>query len=206
MSGYGLARLSVVKAKLGITVSTNDTTIKNAILSASAAMENETARKLARAGYSNEVYTAYQRTVRLYLKNYPVETLTSVKFGTTTQTLSSFTLVSANDAAYLTSSVGWNTSDSGIKISYTAGYDTRGWDTALEQIESGDYFNVPYDLEDAIAEYASIIWLKTFASGQARIGIQSVNRSGESIGYESYVQGYPASFMACVERYSRFYG
>lgn len=203
MSTSGLARLSVLKRKLDITATTYDDTLKNHILTATRALEMETDRKLTLQSFTDERYTAYPNTKRLLLKNYPVTGTPTVKFGTSA--ISGITLCSSDDAPYLIYEGAWSQTDSNILVSYTAGYDCNGWDTLTEVLDSGDTFNVPADIEDAIADYAAVIFKRSNVS-EGRLGINSVQRSGESLGYTSYSEGYPESFRSVIERHRRYYG
>lgn len=50
-----------------------------------------------------------------------------------------------------------------IKLTYTAGYDTTGWDTALMDAA----FIPPHDLEQAVAQLAYVLYMRADVSGVA---------------------------------------
>ncbi|MEP0814517.1 MAG: hypothetical protein HRF49_07625 [bacterium] len=208
MTSYALCRLSRVKKLLNITASTWDTHLKQLCIEASQAFESETGRVFDKQTYTSERYTLDDEARRLYLKHWPVVSVTSLYFSDTLIAATDYEII---DSRYLlypkAGATGTSTlrgtfpaGDSEIKVTYVAGYTTTGWDTASLPLASGETFAVPEDIEYAIAEYVAVLFKRSL-DGDARIGITSRNRGSESEGYEKYVNDYPDVFNRAVAKY-----
>lgn len=210
-----LARLSLLKQKLNLeSDSSFDNDLVQALRSASEALERETARVLEYRSFASERYMTYQGQNRLYVREYPLREVTQVAVNGTAIAASSYDVVYfEHDQGYVlypavpsnsSWDIGWSfgNSDGAVTVSYTAGYYTYNWETASLGLESSTQFNVPADLENAVAEYAAIVFLSGMKQ-RGNLGLLSINRTNESFSYDKYLEGYPDSFKSAVERYRR---
>ena len=136
-----LARLSLLKSKLltGITDTSWDAILKEALKAATKRAQSEVGRALIQATYTDERYTGSDTNL-LYPEHFPVTALSAVSFwdgdAWTAETLSYFEVIDGLEVVYpmlgeesnADYSVWPATYDRGIKLTYTAGYDNTGWD------------------------------------------------------------------------------
>ena len=159
----GLCTLANVKLLLGIGDTTKDTLLEMLITKASAAICAHTGRVLKRATYTAEPY-AVNGQLYLYLRQWPIQTLTSVTLGGVVLTVNEDYYLSAADAAAgrLYRPQGWSgkyltrglvpdayEGDRDILITYEAGYYLPD----DGEYEAGAADSLPADLQ-AIAEAA----------------------------------------------------
>ncbi len=213
MTSYALVRLSRVKKLLGVTGSTHDVHLKQICIEASQAFESETGRVFNKDTYTSERYSLEDESRRLYLRHWPIVSITSVYFSGTLIAATDYEVIDSRYILYPkagatgTSTLRgtFPTGDSEITVTYIAGYVTTGWDTAGVPLASGQTFAVPEDIEYAIAEYAAVLFKRSI-DGDARIGLTSRSRGDESAGYEKYVNDYPDVFRRAVAKYSGGWG
>jgi hypothetical protein len=166
----GLCTLANVKLLLGIGDTTQDTMLEALITRASAAICAHTGRVLKRATYTSEPY-AVNGQLYLYLRQWPIQTLTSVTLGGVVLTVNEDYYMSAADAAQgrIYKPDGWNGAmltrglvpdyyegDRDILVTYTAGYylpDDVTVAPATAHYVAGAADSLPADLQ-AIAEAA----------------------------------------------------
>jgi len=113
-----LARLSMLKAFLGITNTTNDALLKQYLKAATQAFQTECARNFISQTYTDEVYTAQRDQKRLYLRQWPVTNLAAIYYGETVKTVSDFDLINSPSIPYLIL-------DSGAPFPYVDSYIKR---------------------------------------------------------------------------------
>ena len=171
----GLCTLANAKLLLGITSdTTKDALLEMLITRASAAICAHTGRVLKRAAYTAEPYAVNGQTY-LYLRQWPIQTLTSVTLGGAVLTVNVDYYMSAADAAAgrIYRPQGWNGAtlsrglipdaydgDRDILVTYEAGYylpSDAGY-------VAGAADSLPADLE-AIAEAAVCIRYGTIQKG-----------------------------------------
>ena len=166
----GLCTLANVKLLLGIGDTTKDTLLEMLITKASAAICAHTGRVLKRATYTAEPY-AVNGQLYLYLRQWPIQTLTSVTLGGVVLTVNEDYYMSAADAAQgrIYKPDGWNGAmltrglvpdyyegDRDILVTYEAGYylpDDVTVAPATAHYVAGAADSLPADLQ-AIAEAA----------------------------------------------------
>ena len=177
----GLCTLANVKLLLGVGDTTKDTLLEMLITRASAAICAQTGRVLKRATYTSEPY-AVNGQPYLYLKQWPIQTLTSVTLGGALLTVDVDYYMSAADAAVgrIYRPQGWNGAmlsrglipdaydgDRDILVTYEAGYylpDDVTTAPATPHYVAGSADSLPADLE-AIAEAAVCIRYGTIQKG-----------------------------------------
>ena len=211
-----LARLSLVKQKLNLqSESSFDDDLVQALRAASEALERKTSRVLEYRSFAAESYVTYQGQNRLYIREYPLRSVIEVAINGTALTGTAYDIVQfEHEQGYIlypkaSSFPGWDVSgyfgntDGAVTITYTAGYFTYNWETASLGLSSSTQFNVPADMENAVAEYAAIIFLQGMKQ-RGNLGLLSINRTNESFSYDKYLEGYPDSFKSAAERYRRY--
>lgn len=159
----GLCTLANVKLLLGVSDTTKDTLLEMLITKASAAICAHTGRVFKRATYTAEPYAVNGQTY-LYLRQWPIQTLTSVTLGGAVLTVNADYYMSAADAAQgrIYRAQGWNGAmlsrglvpdayegDRDILVTYDAGYYLPDDDDYVEGADA----SLPLDLQD-IAEAA----------------------------------------------------
>lgn len=169
----GLCTLANVKLLLGISDTTQDTLLEALITRASAAICAHTGRVLKRATYTSEPY-AVNGQLYLYLKQWPIQAITSVTLGGAALAVNVGYYLSDADAlaGRLYRPQGWNGAtlsrglipdayegDRDILVTYTAGYylpDDVTTPPADAHYVAGAADSLPFDLQ-AIAEAAVCI-------------------------------------------------
>lgn len=207
-----LARLTLLKDNLLLNEPTDgfDDSLKAALEVATAQAETFTNRTLEKTVYTDEFYTGDGEKV-LYLLQWPVTALTDVKIWDGTDSFDSETstyyeLINERYIYYpklgQDANATYGAWPSGtlnnLKITYTAGYDTAGWDTKAITVA----FPIPEDLEYAVAKMAALLWLEGKQS-EARLGVQSLSRGAESVTIERFVKGIPPEVKDVLMHYRR---
>jgi len=179
-----LARLSVLKDHLKISGAGNDDTLKLRIKMATELAQTITNRtQLERPSSAQaEFYSPSDiLTDRLYLRNKDIvsvsEVLEQFDIDGGDRVIASGDYTVFNDEGYIRFNK--DSTDPGLgrmKITYTAGFDTTGWDT--DAITTT--FGVPEDLEYAVVVLSSKIWMDS-KGGDGRLGLTAKARNGESI-------------------------
>lgn len=179
MALVALARLSLLKsdAFLNITDSNSDNVLKALLIAATQYANRFTNRTLESTAYTDQYHDGKGSTY-LWLREYPVSTLTTVKiFDGTAYTTESSTyyelldsryihypkLTQQSNGTYSCFPVGKNN----VAITYTAGYVTTNWDTEAITTDFSDSGGVPQDLELAVASLAAYEFRRRGASGIA---------------------------------------
>ena len=181
-----LPRLSLIKsaALLNIEAATFDSELKALAAVATEQIHQFTGRELESATYTDERYTRTDSRV-LYTHQWPVTALTGVTFYDSgdeaweSESTTYFDLITpTNDRSYIyypklgqeTSATygAWPVIPNGIKLTYTAGFLTTSWATALITASYG----VPEDLEYAAALQAALTWLEGKGSLESRMGLR----------------------------------
>jgi len=212
-----LARLSLLKAPqfLNETAVTFDNDFKKLLETCSEIADQYTNRNLIRATYTDEVYTG-DDTNMLFVNNWPVTTLTTVKIfdgadSFDTETATNYTLI--NNRWIQFPALGKEGSASfgrwprlenqpgNIQLTYTGGYDDSDWDT--EAITTG--FNVfpgpPADLEYAIAAMALELWQKSRKDAKTTRGIQSETVAVQTVTMTTFNQFFSKDIIAMLNPY-----
>lgn len=166
-----------VKDFLGISASTDDAQIDALLERTSRMIANYTNRELLEATYTDEQYDGDGHERDIVLKQYPVSTLTTVKWildrvNSTTETLTElldYILRQKNDTknpgiVRLLAGV-WPQGSDNILITYTAGYASA---------------SIPADLVQAQIDWVSYI----LGNKESRIGISSYRLGQFSINYK----------------------
>jgi hypothetical protein len=208
-----LARLSVLKspALLKITGTEDDNTLKLLISAATAEAQSPVhcARTLLSTVYVDELYRG-DCSRELWPVNVPVTAVTVLKIwdGSAFTALdpTHYSIVDGTYVLYPTREAAGSATYSGfpkdcednIKLSYTAGYDSTGWDTKSVT----DSFGVPADLEYAVCVMAALRHLDSFG-GQARLGISSQTRGAEGFTTDRYERGLPPDVLEILAAYRR---
>ena len=154
LNANALTTVATVKGAgyLNISVTTYDTWLEKQINIASQRIENYIGRKLYTRTITSEKYKGNNRS-KLYLKNYPVASVTSVIQQENTISSGDYELVSSDYSAYLYNELGWwsNGITQGItkgiidtyediKVTYVAGYVLP---------PAGTGITLPADIEEA---------------------------------------------------------
>lgn len=207
----GLCTLANVKLILGITSdTTKDTLLEMLITKAGAAICAQTGRVLKRATYTAEPY-AVNGQPYLYLKQWPIQTLTSVTLGGALLTVDVDYYMSAADAAVgrIYKPDGWNGAmlsrglipdayegDRDILVTYEAGYylpSDAGY-------VAGAAASLPADLE-AIAEAAVCIRYGAIQKGAD--GLTSMKEGQVSYTFSEGGSLLNADLRKALARYAR---
>lgn len=203
-----LARLQLFKstAYLGATTDANDDAQAALLAQATKEVENWLGRALVNQAF-DEYYTGNDAN-RLYLIHSPITTVESVEiFDGDSWEAQDATEWDVHNEYLFYEKHGVTTADytewpseyeNGIRIKYHGGYNTADWRNASETAA----WTVPDDLEAAVLKIAWLKWLDTPA-GKGRIGVVSINRGGESMGYEKYIQGWPEDVLMTLQNYRR---
>ena len=132
VNAYALTSLVNVKAALHITTTDDDTLLENLINRISAAVESYCRRKFKARDYT-EKYDGDGTSV-LYLKQYPVNSVSSLKIGTGTVNSSDYVLYKEEGKIRLKYSV-FPEGIQNVEVAYNAGYQDGSSELdALEQI------------------------------------------------------------------------
>jgi len=213
MALESLARLSVLKGKLLLNESeaTFDNDLKLLLASATEAVERFCGRTLVRTTHTDERHTG-DGTKELFPLEYPITTLTTVKIWATdsetfeTETADYYELVDERMIYYPKLGESDNSEYScwpdgtpnNIKLTYVAGYDNTDWDSVLIT----DDFDVPADLEYAVAKIAALAWQEAVVS-EGRLGLSSVSIGGESMEIVRLEKGIPPDVLKVLMGYRR---
>lgn len=206
-----LARLSVLKSQalLGQAASTYDDALKLLLNQATEIANQSTGRSLESATYTLEKYTG-SGTDQLWLKQYPVSAVAAVKLwdgsAFTTESSSNYELIDGRWLLYPTPGVVgtfavWPVDSYvryNVQVTYTAGYVTTNWDTALATAS----FSVPRDLELAIARLAAQLW-EDGKGGSGRLGLTTMSRVTESLTIDRFVAGMPKDIADVLQTYTK---
>lgn len=176
---YALTTLERVKNRLTIVGAGNDTVLIRMINSISDFIEGETGRRFKETAFSNEVYGIYnEKQEFLFLKNYPVSSLTSLQYRAGTPSNPSWTNYISDNYELLedgkTGMVkiygGITKGVNKIRASYTAGYKT-------DWANFGDItkHTLPADLTDLSERLVVRIWKRRETEGKASEGAQGDN-------------------------------
>jgi len=215
----GLARLALLKSDLflDLTGTSSDNELKAAILAATTMVHQRVGRVLTDATYTDELYSG-NNNQRLWLRNHPVTKVSAMKIwdgdAYTTESSTYYELIAGRYIQYpkrgQESKAAWGSfpeGDDNVKVTYDAGYDATDWATASYPDPGGSpakVFDVPRDLELAVAKVAALIALEgrgVDTIGAGRLGIVSVNLGPESASFERYERGIPADALAVIDSY-----
>lgn len=190
-----LTTLTKVKAYLGISGTSQDTLLSSLITSVSAGIESFCGRTFASTSHT-EYYDGDNKD-KIFLRNYPVTSLTSVKYqGGTWDNITWFDYPSSG---YLLTAEYARLSFAGalpcitnyLQIIYTAGYlidfDNEGTGT----------HTLPYDLTQIVTELVSTNY-NTRSSG----GINTMSTEGQSITFST--QSITKDYQTRLARYIRY--
>lgn len=178
---YDLTTVAAVTALTGAAAADADI-IQTLITAASVWANNYTSRIL-----KQQTFTEYydgDGTELLFLKNYPIEEITTIHqdsdrvFGTDTLVDSDNYVVYADNRSLVGDGVSWEKGIQTIKIVYVAGFDT-----------------VPYDLVNAITELVDYWYL---AYSAHRFGVTSTGTDTNRIVYE---KGIPLQIKKMLTSY-----
>jgi len=213
-----LCTLANVKLLLGITSdTTKDTLLEMLITKASAAICAATGRVLKRATYTAEPY-AVNGQPYLYLREWPIQALTSVTLGGALLTVESDYFMSAADAAVgrIYKPDGWNGAmlyrglipdaydgDREILVTYEAGYylpDDVTTSPATPHYVAGSADSLPADLE-AIAEAA--VCIRYGAVQKGADGLTSIKEGQVSYTFAEGGSLLNADLRKALARYAR---
>jgi len=202
--------LSVVASNsfLKISGSAYDNDLKLLIEAASTEVESFCDRQLISAAITDELHTGRGTRV-LFPLQWPVTTLSSVSIwdgdAYTSESTAYVTILDEKGLYYPAidqidnaTYSNWGDTVNGIKITYTAGYDTTNWDT--DAITTS--FGVPNDLEWAVAMIAALKWLEGRAS-EGRMGKSGINVGEQTILIERFKKDYSPQVNNILRRYSR---
>lgn len=214
----GLCTLANVKLLLGITSDTTQDALLNMLITkASAAICAQTGRVLKRATYTAEPY-AVNGQLYLYLREWPIQTLTSVTLGGALLTVDSDYYMSVADAAVgrIYKPDGWNGAmlsrglipdaydgDRDILVTYEAGYylpDDVTTAPATPHYVAGSADSLPADLE-AIAEAAVCIRYEAIQKGAD--GLTSLKEGQVAYTFEEGGSLLNANLKKALARYAR---
>ena len=213
----GLCTLANVKLLLGVGDTTKDALLEMLITRASAAICAQTGRVLKRATYTPEPY-AVNGQPYLYLKQWPIQTLTSVTLGGAALTANVDYYMSAADAAVgrIYRPQGWNGAmltrglvpdafegDRDILVTYTAGYylpDDVTVAPAAAHYVAGAADSLPADLQ-AIAEAAVCIRYGAITKGAD--GLTSIKEGGTAYTFTPGDSLLNADLKKALARYAR---
>lgn len=213
----GLCTLANVKLLLGVSDTTKDTLLEMLITKASAAICAATGRVLKRATYTAEPYSVNGQPY-LYLKQWPIQTLTSVTLGGVALTVDVDYYMSAADAAVgrIYKPDGWNGAmlsrglipdayegDRDILVTYTAGYylpDDVTVAPAAAHYVAGAADSLPADLQ-AIAEAAVCIRYGAITKGAD--GLTSIKEGGAAYTFAPGDSLLNADLKKALARYAR---
>jgi uncharacterized phiE125 gp8 family phage protein len=167
-----------VKSYLGISGSTNDTLLDELIKNATASIERYCNRSFTQASYT-EYFDIIGGHNKLFLRNYPVASLASVKYRNGTWGAITFESLNIND--YLLNDNGkvafafaFPEAEKYIEIIYTGGYKidfANETNTALHTL--------PFDLTQVATEIVA----QTF-NQRTSVGISNESTEGQSITYK----------------------
>ena len=194
-----------------------DVFLQSALASATREFEGLTNRNLIQATVTDELYTPIHER-KLYLKNYPVTTLTTVKFwddndSYDTETSTNYTLrdqryiwypAKGKEASGLYTQFTVNDEDS-VSVTYTYGYKVLNWNSLnIWSKYDADHltdFNVPEDMEHAVGVMAALA-IQDGRWDRGTLGMTSKSTMGESIVIDKFdLSNYPRVVIDAVERY-----
>lgn len=211
-----LARLSLLKSGglLGIGNTDFDNVLKALLMSATKIAETYTGRQLESATVTE--YHTGDGGSRLYPRQYPITSVTSVSFwdGTDSYDAETSTYYTLVDSRYIqypalgqSSSAtfgNWtSTYENGIELVYVAGYVTTDWDTEAITTDFNTSPGVPADLEMAVARIAAIMWKDGTDSGESRLGVNTMTRPGGDMITETFERGIPRDVRLILDQYRR---
>lgn len=189
-----LLELNEAKNWLGISLTDTDYDFKieQFINSASEKIETYLNRKLAAKSYTERVDG--NRNVRVILKHYPVESVSSVKLSSSWD----FTVDAIDVDDY-------HISDDGV-LTFKNSTAKRG-NLNLQVVYNGGYVlpNSPVQVGEALPSAIKMAciefvkWLWNIDHDE-RFGVSSRNKQGQTV---SYVKGIPQEIMAMIEDYKR---
>ena len=167
-----------VKAYLGLSGVTNDTLIDELIKNATASIERFCNRSFTEASYT-EYFDTIAGNSKIFLRNYPVASLTSVKYRSGTWGAITWESLNVND--YLLNDNGkvafsfpFPEAEKYLQIVYTGGYKIN-FDEELDDT----FHTLPFDLTQVATEIvAQLFNLRT------SVGISNESTEGQSITYK----------------------
>lgn len=176
---YALTTRMKVKTYLGLSDTTSDTVIDEIINYVTDYIENYCARRFAKTTYTNEVYDT-KGTSRIFLKNYPITTLSAVEYRAGTPSAPNWTAYQA-DNYLLYANEGFIRFYSrlpyvhqGMRFTYEAGY-------MIDFTHEGDptYHTLPYDITMVATELTAKIH-----DGRKAQGVTSMTTEGQSVTFD----------------------
>ncbi|HQM02117.1 MAG TPA: phage head-tail connector protein [Ruminococcus flavefaciens] len=214
----GLCTLASVKLLLGISDTSKDALLESFISEASAEICTYTGRVFKRATYTSEPY-AVNGQLYLYLKQWPIQSVISVKLGDLELTLDLNYCMSDADAAIgrLYRPQGWYgktikrglvpdsyEGDRDILVSYIAGYylpDDTTTPPATPHYVAGASDSLPIDLQ-AIAKAA--VCLRYNAIQKGVDGLSSMSEGGVSYSFTESTNFLNADIKRALTSYKRY--
>lgn len=176
---YALTTTAKVKAHLGISVSTYDTVIDTIVNWTTDFIEGYVGKRFKETTYTQEEYDGGVHC--LFLKNYPVTTLSAFEYAQGLPSSPTWTAFSANDyklygnEGYIKSLAGTFANGSrNLRATYTAGYKI---DFANELTST---HTLPFDVTMVATQLSAKIFDKRFSEGKS-----SENVEGQSINWMS---------------------
>lgn len=166
-----------LKAYLNITDNTTDEFLTDCCNKAIAELETLCNRKFTSGNYT-EYYFLDSDVYELYLKNYPIRTVSSCKYessdGTFTDVTEDISNITVIDDSLLHIAGGDYFPKGLIKTVYTAGFQV-----------SGDY-GATQDFKKVLLEMASLHFYNSNKSTQARLGVSNRNVGSQNTSSVSY--------------------
>lgn len=197
MAGYdvtldtanSLVTLNEAKDFIGddLGTSVNDARVKRYINAASWLCNKYTKRLLKSREHTE--YHSGDGTNTVFVRNYPVTTLTSV-YDDPDRTYGSDYLIDSDDLAIMPDELAY-------KIVYDGGYFQVGIRN-VKITYTGGYETIPYDLAQACLEIVAMMWVN---SEERRFGIRSMTLGGGSITTE--ITKLPLTAELILENYRR---
>jgi hypothetical protein len=194
---YALTTLDRVKMRLSNVPSDWDSLFESLINEVTDFIEGQCGRRFGKTTYPNEIYNGYntneQLRTKLFVKNYPIKTITSFQYKTATNpdvwanfSATDYIVDYANGIIRMVNGYlpgGWGN----IRLTYDAGY-VIDWKTAANH-------ELPFDLTMA----ANRMVIKEFKRKE------SAGRSSESIGGDniSWIEDIDADILRVINKYQK---
>lgn len=179
---YGLTTRTKVKSFLGITDSSSDTIIDELINYVTDYIESMCGRRFLETTYTGEEYDT-KETTKIFLKNYPVSTLSSVEYRSGIISSPTWNTYDVNGyllygpEGYVKFFSRLSESSKGIRFTYTAGFKIDFTNEGSLTLHT-----LPYDISLVATELVA----KLHDTRKSE-GVLSMTTEGQSITYQSSV-------------------
>jgi len=138
-----------------------------------------------------ESHSALPESRKIVLQEYPVISLSSLQVNGEAVPAEEYQWTSEG-ILYLPA--GFPEGFHHIRVVYTAGYATTGWDA-----DPPTGFSVPEDLEEAVLQIAAIFYKESDASGEGRLGVLEKEWAG--VGRVEYFHDLPPRIQSILQAY-----